>query len=458
MRIPGIEPELQRIANTLIEAGFKAFLVGGAVRDRFLGRSTSDYDIATNATPDQCLTLFPRAIPTGIKHGTVTVIPRSRRFKVEITTFRVESDYRDGRHPDSIVFVDDITKDLSRRDFTINAMAIDLANGSFVDPFNGRADIAARLVRAVGDPVERFQEDGLRTLRAIRFASQLRFNIEAETLKAVAACRDRLDRISAERIRDEFTKMMGAPVPSSALQLLIDTHTIEYVLPELLETIGVNQPERHRFDVYTHLLATVDAISAENLSEERFLVLRLAALFHDIGKPRTRKISENGEISFHRHECISEAIAREALVRLKYPNSVIDRVCHLVRHHMFHYQPDWTDAAVRRFIARVGIDSLEDLITIRLADTTATIGAPASWPLLAELESRIEKILKDREAISLRDLAVNGHDLAAIGIPKGKEMGTLLLELLDAVLEDPSLNTKEHLLRIARSKYFHLSE
>lgn len=458
MRIPGIEPELQRAAETIIRAGFKAFLVGGAVRDRFLGRMTSDYDIATDATPDQCLRLFPHAIPTGVKHGTITVIPRSRRFKIEITTFRIESDYRDGRHPDSVTFVDDITQDLSRRDFTINAMAINLENGTFVDPFDGRADIAARLVRAVGNPTARFQEDGLRTLRAIRFAAQLEFSIDPATLDAVAECRDRLACISSERIRDEFSKMICSPVPSRALRLLVDTQTILYIIPELLECVDVRQPERHRHDVFNHLAATVDAVSAENLSEERLLILRLAGLFHDIGKSRTARISENGEISFHRHELVSETIAREVLVRLKYPNAVIDRVCHLVRHHMFNYQPDWSDAAVRRFLARVGLDALEDLFALRLADTIATMGAPVSWPLIAELKSRIEKIVKDGEALSLRDLAVNGHDLAAIGIPKGREMGAMLSELLDAVLEDPSLNTREHLLRIAKSKYFHVNE
>ncbi|MDH7484638.1 MAG: polynucleotide adenylyltransferase, partial [Spirochaetales bacterium] len=244
MRIPGIEPELQRAAETIIRAGFKAFLVGGAVRDRFLGRMTSDYDIATDATPDQCLRLFPHAIPTGVKHGTITVIPRSRRFKIEITTFRIESDYRDGRHPDSVTFVDDITQDLSRRDFTINAMAIDLENGTFVDPFGGRADIAARLVKAVGNPTARFQEDGLRTLRAIRFAAQLEFSIDPATLDAVAECRDRLACISSERIRDEFSKMICSPVPSRALRLLVDTQTILYIIPELLECVDVRQPER----------------------------------------------------------------------------------------------------------------------------------------------------------------------------------------------------------------------
>lgn len=458
MRIPGIEPELQRAAETIIRAGFKAYLVGGAVRDRFLGRTTSDYDIATNATPDQCLRLFPHAIPTGIKHGTVTLIPRSRRFKIEITTFRIESDYRDGRHPDTVTFVDDITQDLSRRDFTINAMAIDLENSAFVDPFGGRADIAARVVRAVGRPTERFQEDGLRTLRAIRFASQLEFSIDPATLEAIGECRERLECVSSERIRDEFSKMICSPLPSRALRLLLDTQTIRYVVPELLECVDVRQPERHRHDVFNHLCATADAVSAENLSEERLLVLRLAALFHDIGKPRTIHVSENGELSFHRHEFVSETMAREALVRLKYPNALIDRVCHLVRHHMFNYRSDWSDAAVRRFLARVGLDALEDLFALRLADTIATAGAPLSWPLLAELKSRIERIVKDGEALSLRDLAVNGHDLAEIGIPKGREMGAMLSELLDTVLEDPSLNTREQLIRIAKSKYFHINE
>ena len=458
MRIPRIDPELRKIADSLLRAGKKAYLVGGAVRDTFLNRQVTDFDIATNATPEECMQIFPRAIPTGIRHGTITVIPRSRRFKVEITTFRTEGSYSDGRRPDSVAFIDDIAMDLSRRDFTINAMAFDLSNNHFVDPYGGRKDLAAKVIRAVGNPSERFSEDGLRTLRAIRFAAQLGFVIEPATLKAIEECREKLSCVSRERIRDEFSKIVCAPKPSCGIMLLADTKLILDILPEILSCKSVPQlKNHHHLDVFEHLLATVDAVNPDNLSEERLLVLRLAALLHDIGKPCTLNISEDDTISFYRHEIESEAIARKTLQDLKYPNEIIDRVCHLVRHHMFNYEPGWTDAAVRRFVARVGQHAIPDLFALRLADTIATTGEPVSWPLLSEFQTRIDRILEEKQAISLRDLAVNGEDLASIGIPRNREMGALLSELLEAVLEDQSLNTRAKLLEIAKAKYFNVA-
>jgi len=425
------------------------------VRDAILKRPVTDFDIATDATPQESMRLFPRAIPTGIQHGTITVIPRSRRYKVEITTFRTEGAYSDGRHPDSVAFIDDISLDLSRRDFTINAMAFDLASNVFIDPFGGRKDLGDRIIRAVGSPLDRFREDGLRTIRAIRFASQLGFVIEPATLSAIAECREGLLRISVERIRDEFSKILEARKPSVGLQLLVDTGTVEAIVPELMACKGVPQPQHGVQDVLTHLFATTDALIPDNLPEEQLLILRLAALFHDIGKPLCYNKSGD-RVSFYGHELESEKIARKRLQQLKYPNSVVESVCHLVRHHMFNYEPGWTDAAIRRFIARVGLSSIKDLFALRLADTTATIGSPSSWPLLSEFKSRIDRVVETGEALSLKDLAVNGDDLAALGIPRNREMGALLSELLDTVLEDPSLNTKEKLLDIARAKYFSL--
>jgi len=455
MRIPNVDPELRKVADRLLQNGKKAYLVGGAVRDAFLKRPVTDFDIATDATPQECMRLFPWAIPTGIKHGTITVIPRSRRYKVEITTFRTEGAYTDGRHPDAVAFIDDIVQDLSRRDFTINAMAFDLAHDTFFDPFEGKKDLARRVVRAVGNPLDRFHEDGLRTIRAVRFATQLGFAVEPETLSAVARCREGLFRISAERIRDEFSKILGAHKPSTGLNLLIDTGTIEAIVPELLTCRGLPQPNHGNQDLLEHLLATVDAVIPDNLSEEELLVLRLSALFHDIGKPSCY-VNDNGVVSFYKHETESEKIARRRLQQLKYSNDVADQVCHLVRHHMFNYEPGWTDAAVRRFIARVGLDSIKDLFALRLADTIATTGKPYSWPNLADFQSRIDRVIEARQALSLKDLAVKGDDLAALGIPRTKEMGALLFELLDAVLEDPTLNTKDKMLEIAKAKYFNL--
>jgi poly(A) polymerase/tRNA nucleotidyltransferase (CCA-adding enzyme) len=356
-----------------------------------------------------------------------------------------------------VAFIDDIAMDLSRRDFTVNAMAFDLSNNHFVDPFGGRNDLAAKVIRAVGDPFERFSEDGLRTLRAIRFAAQLGFVIEPATLKAVQECREKLACVSRERIRDEFSKIVCAQKPSRGIKLLADTSLILDILPEILSCKHVPQPRNyHKLDVFDHLLATVDAVNPDNLSEERLLVLRLAALLHDIGKPRTLNIDKDGTVSFYGHEIESEAIARKTLQDLKYPNEIIDRVCHLVRHHMFNYEPGWTDAAVRRFVARVGQRAIPDLFALRLADTIATAGEPVSWPLLSEFQARIDRVLEEKQALSLRDLAVSGDDLASIGIPRNREMGALLSELLEAVLEDQSLNTREKLLEIAKAKYFNV--
>ncbi|MCX7776204.1 MAG: HD domain-containing protein [Rectinemataceae bacterium] len=455
MKTITLDPELRHIADRLLKAGWQAYLVGGAVRDALLGRTTSDFDIATDAQPPILMKLFPKAIPTGIRHGTITVLPRSRLFKVEITTFRTEGTYSDGRRPDAVTFVDDITLDLSRRDFTINAMAVDLKDLQFIDPFCGKDDLRNRLIRAVGTPLDRFHEDGLRPLRAVRFAAQLGFTIEEATFLAMRQAADRLKVVSEERIRDEFSKIMLASRPSIGLRLAEASGLMRFMVPELLACRGVDQPRRHRHDVLDHLYAAADAVILDGCDEQQRLVLRLAALFHDIGKPATRFEKENGEPAFHGHETVSAEMTAAILQRLKYPNHVIDRVCHLIRHHMFNYEPGWTDAAVRRLIARVGPEHLQDLLTLRIADTIATVGGPSSWPFLDELQRRAEALLMQKQALSLKDLAIDGDDLAAIGVPRNRSMGVLLKELLDAVLEDPSLNTRDTLLAIAKAKYFH---
>lgn len=455
MKIPGTDNEFRKIVEKLIRNGKKAYLVGGAVRDTFLKRPITDFDIATDATPQVCMEIFPYAIPTGIKHGTITVIPRSRAYKVEITTFRTEDSYSDSRHPDSVEFVNDIVTDLSRRDFTINAMAIDFSSNEFVDPFEGKKDLARKLIRAVGDPQERFREDALRAIRAIRFSTQLEFAIDQPTLQAATTFSAALAKISSERIRDEFSKIMLAHRPSIGLALLVSTGMIEAIVPELRDCEGAPQPIHGDRDVLSHLFDTVDAVITDDLQEEHILALRLAALFHDIGKPLCMR-NENGDISFYKHEMESAKIARGRLGQLKYPNAVVDSVCHLVQNHMFNYDSSWTDSAVRRFVARVGLCSIPDLFELRLADTTATTGHPYSWPILSELKTRIDAMVEGKQALSVKDLAVNGDDLAAIGVPRSREMGVLLSELLDAVLEDPNLNTKDALLKLAQAKYFSL--
>ena len=440
--------EIRGIVEKMDAAGKKAYIVGGALRDHFMGRPVeNDFDMATDATPQEILSLFPRVIPTGIKHGTVTIL--SGRFSVEITTFRTEQGYSDGRRPDSVAFVASIDDDLSRRDFTMNAMAFDVLSGKLHDLFGGRNDIKARLIRSVGDPERRFGEDGLRPLRAIRFAAQLGFSIDAATFAAIPSSISTFRQVSKERIRDELQKILLSPAPSRGLKLLEESGLLAEVLPELLPCRGCAQKGQHRFDVMDHSFLAAD--SAPNN-----LVVRLAALFHDIGKPGALALGPDGIPTFYNHERISAGLAAAAMRRLKFPNETIDFVTHLVKNHMFNYTEDWTDAAVRRFLARVGLENLEGLFDLRMADTAATGGTHPDPRPLDAFRKRIDTILAQGSAFTAKSLKVNGNDLAAIGIPKGPAMGRILNELLETVLDDPSQNERECLLRIAaaiKAKY-----
>ncbi|HWR10967.1 MAG TPA: HD domain-containing protein [Rectinemataceae bacterium] len=438
-----IPREIRLIAEKVDGSGKKAYIVGGALRDHFMKRPVSnDFDMATDASPQEIISLFPRVIPTGIKHGTVTVL--MGRYSVEITTFRVEGGYADGRRPDSVEFVADIEEDLSRRDFTMNAMALDLLSGELHDPFLGREDIGRRLIRSVGDPVLRFAEDGLRPLRAIRFAAQLGFSIDAATFGAISSTIGTFRQVSRERVRDELQKILLSPSPSTGLRLLESSGLLAEILPELLPSRGCQQKGMHAFDVLDHLYLSADAARKD-------LVIRLAALFHDAGKPAASAFGPDGIPSFYDHEKISASMAAAAMRRLKFPNETADLVLHLVKNHMFNYTEDWSDAAVRRFIARVGVGSIEDLFDLRMADTAATRGTPPDPRPLDAFRARIAGILSQESAFSVKDLKLNGNDLARIGIPKGPAMGKILGELLETVLDDPTQNDRETLLRIAAS-------
>ncbi len=432
---------LQELSAVFTSAGFSSWLVGGAVRDRLMGKKADDWDVASDARPEDTLKLFPRCIPTGLQHGTVTVLFKGH--SIEVTTLRTESAYSDGRHPDRVSWTTEIEEDLSRRDFTINAMAINLKDASLVDPFGGREDIKKNLIRCVGSPAERFCEDALRLLRAVRFASRLDFTIEPETFSAIAPLASRLSMVSIERIQSEFSKMLQSDVPSRALQILADTGLLAIFLPELDACRGVEQKGRHAFDVFTHLILAVDACPKERLD------LRLAALLHDIGKPASRALDERGDWTFHRHEETGRRMAKDILSRLRYPNSIVDTVTHLVGEHMFHYEDDWSDAAVRRFIRRVGRKNIEDLFVLRRADMYATRKERPADTALMPFLSRIEAEDARGSAISLKDLAVNGKDLAAAGIVKGPWMGRILSELLECVTDSPDMNNREALLNLA---------
>ena len=435
-----IPRDLVDFAKIFREAGHEAWFVGGAVRDSLLGRNVSDYDLATDASPERVLQLFRKVIPTGIKHGTVTVLWKGRA--IETTTFRVEEGYSDGRHPDLVRFGITIEEDLGRRDFTINAMAWDPLESRLADPFGGRKDLEARLIRAVGEATERFDEDGLRLLRALRFAAQLDFIVEESTLAAIGARRDRLNSVSPERVRDEFSKMLSSPRPSLALKLMEETGLLAIVLPELAAARGVEQKGMHLFDVLDHLYLATDSV-------QNRIELRLAALFHDIGKPGTKAIGPDGIATFYRHEELSTKMTEAILRRLRYPNDLIAGVCHLIHEHMFHYEDNWSDAAVRRFVARTGTSNLDALLALRIADGSAMTGHAVDPRSLDPLRRRVEAIIAAEEALSIKDLAIDGNDLAELGIPRGPVMGRMLSEILEAVIEDPDLNEGARLREIA---------
>lgn len=458
-----IPDELKKMNEIFASHGYEAYLVGGAVRDMILGKPASDWDLATNATPEQVMSLFRKVIPTGIAHGTVTV--HFLQHEIEVTTYRADHGYSDGRHPDSVTFASTIEDDLSRRDFTMNAIAADLTNGRLVDPFNGRDDIKNKTIRTVGSPRDRFLEDGLRPVRALRFASQLNFCIQKDTYSAISDeyVQKKILSVSVERFRDELCKMLSAEKVSAGLKDMESTGVLALFMPELAVCRGVTQADCrgfHEFDVLDHLIYSCDGAPKSNLN------VRLAALFHDIGKPKARKIEQRAldpahpeklyeTISFHNHEKYSVEITRPLMFRLKFPNAQIDYVCHLIENHMFFYEEVWSDAAVRRFLVRVKPECVNDLFDLRLADIYGMHNVsvqPNSQPVhyLNELSDRIKKVSEEKTALSLKDIAVNGKDLMEIGVPAGKELGRILQELFQTVLDDPAMNTREKLLNVAK--------
>jgi putative nucleotidyltransferase with HDIG domain len=441
MRVPRVVYEF---ASFFKDKGFQCHLVGGAVRDILMGRSHADFDIATDAHPEQVVPLFKRVIPTGIKHGTVTVHFKGTIF--EVTTFRTDAEYSDGRRPDSVIFTPSLGADLSRRDFTINAIAFDLLARRMHDPHQGQADIRRRIIRAIGDPSARFREDGLRPLRACRFAAQLSFSVEEATLKAISGTLDILSKVSAERVRDELLKILESPLPSVGFLLMKETGILGVVLPELLEGRDVKQGSYHCHDVFMHSLAACDAAPQESM------VLRLAALLHDIGKPRVIGAAPDGRPTFYGHEIVSADMTREILLRLKMPNAIVREVAHLVAHHMFNYQEEWTDAAVRRLIARVGEGAIDDIMALRRADQIGMCPENAGrFPEgLALFAQRVTAMRKEGRAFTVAKLAVNGNDIMQrLGIAPGPRVGIILHELLESVLEDPGVNNRDKLFEIA---------
>ena len=467
-----LDSTLIEFGKVFFQAGYKAYLVGGAVRDMLMKVPAHDWDVATNATPQDVIKLFKFVVPTGIEHGTVTVHYKGN--EIEVTTFRTEAGYSDGRHPDSINYAATIEEDLARRDFTMNAIAASLEDGIITDPYGGQDDIKNKLIRTVGAAHERFMEDGLRPVRALRFASKLGFSIEKNTYSEIfkEEIQAKAASISIERFRDEFEKIMASPKPSVGLKLLEESGLLDIFIPEFKICRGCIQSDYrafHKFDVLDHLFYACDGAPADKLN------VRLAALFHDIGKPAAKKILHetvlDGEkndgskkeietITFYNHEAFGEKITQKLMTRLKFSNDMISNVCHLVKEHMFYYESNWSEAAVRRFIIRVKPECMEDLYDLRLADMygmyneKVDVRYSESVKLLLELKARVEKELSKKTALSLKSLAVNGRDLMQLGIPAGKELGRILNELLECVIEDPAMNNKEMLIETAKKIFY----
>lgn len=440
-RIPHALPRsVTRFAQIFAENGYELFLVGGAIRNILTGRPPQDFDFTSNARPEQVTGMFRRVLPTGVQHGTVTVLFSGESF--EVTTYRSETGYSDHRRPDSIDFVSRIEDDLARRDFTFNALAYEPGRKEFLDLHGGVRDLEERTVRAIGDPHKRFAEDALRIIRAVRFAAQLGFGIEPETFAAMQSHASTVSTVAVERIQAELNKLLLSPHPSSGLFLLRDAGLLSSIMPELEPTVGFVQGGRHVYPLFEHLARACDAAPAR-------LPVRLAALLHDAGKPAAVVRDGDEILHFHHHETISAEITENALRRLRYPNRVVSEVSALVRQHMFGYSSEWSDAAVRRFIARVGAELIPDLLSLRQADSMAVTGKFPDTRLITEFEKRIEAQMEAREATTIADLAVNGNDLIAAGIPAGPLLGVVLRELLDTVIDDPSQNDRESLIGLA---------
>ena len=442
---PAAIPEAVRtLCQTLAARGHRAWVVGGCVRDHLLGRDVNDWDICTTAPPRELLKTFPKAIPTGLEHGTVTVVREGHHY--EVTTLRGEAGYSDGRRPDKVVFLDDIAADLARRDFTVNAIAYDPLGDAMVDPFDGRGDLARRVLRAVGDADQRFNEDGLRILRGARFAATLEFALDDATERAMEQALPVFRKVSAERVRDEWMKTMKAAAPSRAFAVMLRRGILGVVAPELVACVGCAQePARHRFDVWEHTLRTLDACPKD-------AVLRIAALLHDIGKPAVAMRDASGRVDFPAHDRAGAERADAWLRAWRFSNDERLRVTHVILHHLVEYTPAWTDADVRRFVQRVGAGALADVFGLARADAIgADIDVEPRLEGLSALERHVAAVQQAGAALTARDLAVDGNVLMReLGIKPSRQLGVLLAALLERAVDDPAVNTREGLLAIAR--------
>jgi tRNA nucleotidyltransferase (CCA-adding enzyme) len=444
--ISSLPSEVIEIWKKLLDKGYSAYLVGGCVRDLLLKRKPKDWDITTNAKPEEILEIFGDSAFYENRFGTVGVKTKSEdeTLKViEITTFRQERKYFDFRRPSEVIFTQSLETDLHRRDFTINALALSF-DGEIIDIFNGLLDLEKKVIRAIGNPEERFREDALRLMRAIRLACELNFTIEEKTFKAIKKFSDLIQYISAERIRDEFNRIIMSKNAVLGIELLRQTGLLKEILPELDRCYGVGQNKHHIYDVYWHSLKSLEYAVKKNYP----LYLRLASLFHDIAKPLTKQ-GEGPDCTFYGHEILGAKMTKKILQRLRYSNEIIQKVTHLVRHHMFYLEIDKvTPSAVRRFVRRVGQENLEDLFKVRHADRIGS-GVPKAEPYrLRYLRYLIEKV--HLEPITPKMLKINGNDILNLGVPQGPRVGWILKALLEEVIDDPKKNDRDYLLKRAK--------
>ena len=450
-----------KIVQELEGHGYEAWIVGGAVRDLLLGLPSYDWDVTTSATPEQITPLFPESFYDN-EYGTVKIAGKHLREQYnlvskdddeqlfDITTYRSESEYSDKRRPDSVVWGKSIEEDLKRRDFTINAMALRIPVSQYsriavnyeyecemVDPYAGQSDIEKKIIRAVGNPEERFEEDALRIMRAIRLAAQLGFTIEEKTIAALKSKAPNLAAISWERIGAETMKLLATQHAADGILLMVNTGVLEIVIPELLVSKGVKQAGHHIYDVFTH---SVEALRACPSPDP---VVRLATLLHDIDKPTVAKAQGVRGVTFYNHEVVGARTAKKIADRLRLPKRDQDRIFTLVRWHMFHYEPKLTDAAIRRFIRRVGKENIHDMMALRTGDRVGGGSKATSWRL-TELQKRIGE--QFYEPLSLKDLVVNGADvMRVLDIKPSKKVGEILNTLFEEILDDPKKNNKEYL-------------
>ena len=443
--IPG---EIIAIVQTIEKAGFEAYLVGGCVRDFFLGRTPKDWDITSNAKPEEIQALFPKTVYENV-YGTVAVINETTEDMtlrtVEVTPYRLESGYSDRRHPDQVKFSTDIKDDLKRRDFTINAIAINLSGEAIkdtIDLFNGFADIKDKIIRTVGNPDERFSEDALRMMRAIRLSVELGFNIENATFNSILKHNELIKDVSIERIRDEFTKIILSPNPKTGIELLNKAGLLKHFIPELERGIGVTQNQAHSFDVWEHLLRSLQTAADKNWA----LDIRLSDLFHDIAKPQTKAFShETKQVTFYNHEMVGSRETRKILDRMRFSRVIIEKVTKLIRWHMFFSDTEQiTLSAVRRMIVNVGKENIWNLMDLRICDRIGT-GRPKEDPYrLRKYHSMIEEALRD--PISVAMLKIDGKRIIEVcAIAPGPRIGNILHALFNEVLDKPELNTSEYL-------------